>query len=450
MQFIGQIAFYSLFITALIILARRINIIKKNIQLGHPIIINDHIKDRWRNVFLLALGQKKMFNRLVPAVLHLLIYVGFIVINIEILEFLLDGLSGNHRIFVIWLQAFSENTNQISQFYNVIMNLFELLTLGVIFSCIIFLIRRNILRLKRFSGIEMTNWPRLDANLILIFEIILMLAILMMNAADQVLQEQGVAGYPETGILLISKGLFYPLLKNLNPSLLILVERSAWWFHIIGILGFGIYVTYSKHLHIVLAFPNTYYSNLNPPGQQTNMPDVTREVRMMLGLEATQEALPEEIQRLGTKDVNDLTWKNIMDAYSCTECGRCTSVCPANLSGKILSPRKIMMDVRDRVEEYGMMLNKKEKSLNEKSLFNYITKEEIFACTTCNACIEACPVSIDPVSVIIQMRRYIAMEESSSPNDWNIMFNNLETNFSPWKFPISDRFKWADEILSNK
>lgn len=450
MQFIGQIAFYALFLTAILILARRIKIIKRNILSGSPIVINDHINDRWLNVFLLAFGQGKMFNRMVPAILHLLVYIGFIIINIEILEFLLDGLSGNHRIFAIWLHAASENTGESSQFYNIIMNLFELLTVGVIIACIIFLIRRNILRVKRFSGLEMTNWPRMDANLILIFEIILMLAILMMNAADQALQGQSVIGYPLTGNLIISKGLFYPLMENINTPMLILLERTAWWFHIIGILGFGIYVTYSKHLHIVLAFPNTYYSNLNPPGQQNNMNDVTREVKMMLGLETTQEESPIEIQRLGAKDVNDLSWKNIMDAYSCTECGRCTSVCPANITGRMLSPRKIMMDVRDRTEEYGKLLKKEEKSLNDKSLFNYISKEEIFACTTCNACIVACPVSIDPVSVIIQMRRYIAMEESSSPNDWNIMFNNLETNFSPWKFPISDRFNWAEEILRNR
>ncbi len=284
MQFIGQIAFYALFLTTILILIRRINVIKRNILLGQPIVINDHINDRWRNVLLLAFGQGKMFNRMVPAILHLLVYIGFIIINIEILEFLLDGLSGNHRIFAIWLHAASENTGESSLLYNIIMNLFELLTMGVIIACIFFLIRRNILRVKRFSGPEMTYWPRLDANLILIFEIILMLAILTMNAADQALQGQSVTGYPVTGNLIISKGMFYPLMENINTPMLILLERTAWWFHIIGILGFGIYVTFSKHLHIVLAFPNTYYSNLNPPGQLNNMSDVTREVKMMLGL----------------------------------------------------------------------------------------------------------------------------------------------------------------------
>ena len=396
MQYIGLIAFYALFILVILILVRRIIVIKRNISLGRDVVINDRLKDRWRRVFLLAFGQAKMFDRIIPAVLHLLIYVGFIVINIEVLEFLLDGLTGNHRIFAVWMLIFSENTTHFSLLYNMVMNLFEFLTMGVIIACIVFLIRRNLIKLRRFSGTEMTHWPKLDANLILIFEIFLMMAILLMNAADQALQTQGVIGYPATGNLIISKGLFYPSLHKISSTTLIAIERSAWWFHIIGILGFGIYVTFSKHLHIVLAFPNTYYSNLNPSGQQTNMPDVTNEVRMMLGLEINQAAVPGEINRLGAKDVIDLTWKNIMDAYSCTECGRCTSVCPANLTGKKLSPRKILMDVRDRAEEYGKLVKKDNTLLSEKSLFNYISKEEIFACTTCNACIEACPVSIDP------------------------------------------------------
>jgi heterodisulfide reductase subunit C len=322
------------------------------------------------------------------------------------------------------------------------MNIFEFLTVGVIAACIVFLVRRNILKTKRFSGIEMTRWPLLDANLILICEIILMLAILTMNAADQALQINQVTEYVNTGTLFFSNLLIYPILKDVDTSQLIIIERTAWWFHIIGIFGFAIYVTYSKHLHIFMAFPNTYYASLDPPATIENMEDVMKEVKMMLGLAQAPGNEPAEISRFGVKDITDLTWKNIMDAYTCTECGRCTSVCPANITGKTLSPRKIIMDVRDRVELLGR-LNGKDDG---KSLFNYISNEEIFACTTCNACIDICPVSINPVSVIIGLRRFTAMEESSSPAAWNMMFNNIETSFAPWKFPASDRFAWANEI----
>jgi ferredoxin len=269
-----------------------------------------------------------------------------------------------------------------------------------------------------------------------------MLAILTMNAADQLLQASQVADYPDTGTLFFSNLLMAPVLQNLKTGQLLIVERAAWWFHISGIFGFAIYVTYSKHLHIIMAFPNTFYASLEPPGTITNMEEVMKEVKVMLGLEPQGEHMPADIPRLGVKDVTDLTWKNLMDAYTCTECGRCTSVCPANITGKKLSPRKIIMDVRDRVELLGRL-----KDLDDgKSLFDSISKEEIFACTTCNACSDICPVSIDPVSVIIGMRRYSAMEESSSPVAWNIMFNNIETNFAPWKFPAADRFRWAEEL----
>jgi heterodisulfide reductase subunit C len=442
----NQILFLVVLIAAIYILYQRIKTIKNNIRLGKELKISGNRKKRWKNVLLIAFGQKKMFRRIVPAVFHFLIYVGFIIINIEIIEFILDGLSGQHRIFAVLLGAESLDISSFSAFYNVLMNIFEFLCLGVILACIIFLIRRNILRTKRFTGIEMTRWPVLDANLILIFEIILMIAILTMNAADQVLQDKNVTGYINTGPLILSGHFLLPLLQDLSTEKLLLIERSTWWLHIIGIFGFAIYVTYSKHLHIFMAFPNTYYSSLEPMGIISNMDDVMNEVKMMLGMDKPDGDQNIEIPRFGVKDITDLTWKNIMDAYTCTECGRCTSVCPANITGKKLSPRKIIMDVRDRVELWG-----KRKGVDDKgSLFDYISKEEIFACTTCNACIDICPVGIDPVSVIIGMRRYTAMEESSSPGDWNIMFNNIETNFAPWKFPATDRMKWIDEIQKSK
>jgi len=446
MQIAGQILFSAVFLFFIYFLYRRIKIIRNNIGMGRKVSLNDNKKSRWKNVFLIALGQKKMFRRIVPAITHLLIYAGFIIINIEILEFIIDGLTGQHRVFAVLLQDNTSLNVVYNTFYNLLMNLFEFLVLGVIIACIIFLIRRNILKMKRFSGIEMTRWPLLDANLILIFEIILMLAILIMNGADQVLQANQVDKYINTGTIFFSKFIILPFIQNMNPDHLIVIERITWWIHIIGIFGFAIYVTYSKHLHIFMAFPNTYYASLAPIGMINNMEEVMKEVKMMLGLEQNADNVqPADIPRFGVKDITDLTWKNIMDAYSCTECGRCTSVCPANITGKKLSPRKIIMDVRDQVEQYGYLKGKDD----EKSLFDYISKEEIFACTTCNACIDICPVNIDPVSVIIGMRRYLAMEESSSPATWNIMFNNIETNFAPWKFPASDRFKWVEEILTN-
>jgi heterodisulfide reductase subunit C len=446
MQIAGQILFFAVFLAFLYFLYQRIKIIRNNIGKGRKVNLNNNVKRRWRNVFLIAFGQKKMFRKIVPAIFHLLIYVGFIIINIEILEFIIDGLTGQHRIFAVLLQDNTSLNESYNAFYNILMNLFEFLVLGVIIACIIFLIRRNILKMNRFSGIEMTRWPLLDANLILIFEIILMLAILIMNGADQALQVNQVDKYIDTGTIFFSRLMIFPIFQNQNPDQLIIIERVAWWIHIIGIFGFAVYVTYSKHLHIFMAFPNTYYASLIPVATMDNMEDVMKEVKMMLGLEQIDSNTPPaEIPRFGARDITDLTWKNLMDAYTCTECGRCTSVCPANITGKKLSPRKIIMDVRDRVEVLGDLKGKEDG----KSLFDHISKEEIFACTTCNACIDVCPVSIDPVSVIISMRRYIAMEESTSPSAWNIMFNNIETNFAPWKFPASDRFKWAEGMQIN-
>jgi heterodisulfide reductase subunit C len=428
-----QIAFVLVLATAAYFIRKRVQLIRKTIQLGKDTALSGNKSERLKNMLLVAFGQKKMFKKIIPAVLHFFIYVGFLVINLEVLEFVVDGVLGTHRVFAPWLGSF----------YSVLMNMFEFLAVAVLLACVFFLIRRNILKVPRFWSAEMTQWPRMDANLILITEIILMTAILTMNAADQVLQTRD-SHYAATGSLFFSSYLV-PLFQNSNTTTLILIERFAWWFHIIGILGFAVYVTYSKHLHIFLAFPNTYYANLEPKGHIKNMPVVTREVKSMLGLETSTAA--GEPGRFGAKDVNDLAWTSLMAAYSCTECGRCTSECPANQTGKKLSPRKIMMDTRDRLETIGRSMSTGGDGLNDgKTLLNdYITKEEINACTSCNACVEACPVMINPLEIIIELRRYVAMEESGSPAQWNSMFQNMETSFAPWKFSAADRFNWAKD-----
>lgn len=444
MALFQQILFFLILGIASYFFLRRIFRIRKNILLGRDEDRSDQPAKRWKAMLLVAFGQKKMFKNPIPAFLHLLIYVGFLVVNIEGIEFFLDGLTGRHRTVAGLLDKWN-----MTGFYTATLNIFELLAVLVIVACVFFLYRRNISKVKRFSGSEMTRWPKLDANLILIFEILLMFAIMTMNASDQILQERGVLGYPKTGLMIFSDTLASPFYQGLETPALIIVERVAWWLHIIGIFAFAIYVTYSKHLHTFMAFPNTYYSNLNVAGKIQNMPEVTNEVNMMLGINNSEAAsAPAEIITLGAKDVRDLSWKNLMDAYTCTECGRCTAECPANQTGKKLSPRKIMMDTRDRIESLGEQIAKNGKSFTgDKNLLgDYITKEEIFACTSCNACVEACPVTIDPLSIILQLRRYTAMEESSSPSDWNAMFSNIETSFSPWKFPPSDRFKWAEEL----
>ena len=435
MAVLQQVVFIITLAVAVFLIRKRVLRIRSNIRLGKDSEVKGDSGQRMQNMLLVALGQRKMFKKFIPAFLHFFIYVGFLVINLEVLEFVVDGILGTHRIFAPYLGGF----------YNVLMNVFEFLAVAVLLACVIFLIRRNVLKISRFQSAEMTKWPRLDANLILITEIVLMTAILTMNASDQILQTRN-DHYVSTGTLFFSSFLI-PLFQNVNTATLIFIERFAWWFHIIGILGFALYVTYSKHLHIFMAFPNTYFAKLEPKGQINNMPVVTNEVMSMLGLSTNTSSTPAEPGRFGAKDINDLSWNNLMAAYSCTECGRCTAECPANLTGKKLSPRKIMMDTRDRMEEVGKSLQAGGPGLNDgKTLLNdYITKEEINACTSCNACVEACPVMINPLEIILELRRYVAMEESGSPAQWNSMFQNIETSFAPWKFSSADRFNWAKD-----
>lgn len=444
MQAASQYAFGIVLLLAVHFIYKRAKQLIFNIKMGQPFEPSGPTSGRLKNMLLMAFGQKKMFQKPLVGLMHFIIYAGFIIINIEVLEIILDGLLGTHRLFAPVLGSF----------YPVVINVFEALALGVIVVCIIFLIRRNIIKVKRFTSAEMTRWPRLDANLILIIEIALMTAFLSMNASDSLLQQrQETAGhYLYTGSFLVSQFLS-PILSGFSTGTLMFIERFGWWFHIIGILAFAVYVTYSKHLHIFLSFPNTYFKSEEQVGHLSNMPHVTKEVNLMLGLASDQEQGTPETKRFGANDVPDLSWKNLMDAYSCTECGRCTASCPANLTGKKLSPRKIMMDTRDRAEELGefRMVGIKDAKIEANTLLdNYISREEILACTTCNACVEACPVNINPLDIIVQLRRYAVMEESSAPGQWNSMFANLENNMAPWKFAPSDRANWIEKVNQNK
>ena len=439
MHLIQQILFVAaLGITAYFV-SRRIILIKKTIQLGRDEDRSDQPAERLKMMLKVAFGQKKMFDRPVVGIMHFIIYAGFLLINVEVLEIILDGIFGTHRLFAPFLGSF----------YGVLINFFEFLAVGVLLVCVVFLTRRNITKVDRLQNTthrELSGWPVLDANIILVTEIILMTAILSMNAADSVLQDRNAEHYFKAGTFVFS-GFMKPLFANFSDAALVAYERAAWWLHILGIFAFALYVTYSKHLHIFLAFPNTYFSNLKSKGELPNMPSVTKEVKIMLGLEAAPTGT-EPIERFGAKDVQDLSWKNLMDAYSCTECGRCTSACPANLTGKALSPRKIMMDTRDRLEDIqkGWLQNGADFKDEKTLLGDYISEAEILACTTCNACVQECPINISPLDIIVQLRRYKVMEESSAPAAWNAVFSNLENNAAPWKFSPQDRFNWAENV----
>ena len=432
---IQQIIFVLLATAAVALFGRKVAKIRRNIFLGRPTATphSDQKIKRWAQMARVALGQSKMTTRPVAAFFHVLIYVGFVLINVEVAEIFIDGALGTHRFFAPYLGSF----------YYVAISFFEVLALLVIVACVVFFWRRNIQKLARFRSPELTMFPRTDANIILIVEVILMGALLLMNAAEANLQGNSY----QTGGFLVSQYMAL-VFSGISPETLHIVERATWWAHILGIFAFLNYLPYSKHFHIVMAFPNTYYASLEPSGALSNMQSVTQEVKLMLDpnanpYAATGEAAPAE--RFGAKDVLDLSWKNLMDAYSCTECGRCTSVCPANITGKKLSPRKIMMDTRDRLEEVSDLIakNGKNYSDNKSLLGDYISTEEIRACTTCNACVEACPILINPLDIIIELRRYNMMEESNVPSEWAGMFGNIENNGAPWAFAAADRQSWA-------
>ena len=439
---VSSIAFVLVMIAAIGLFTRNARRVMRNIRLGRDEVRNDRRAERWMLMTRVALGQSKMVTRPIAGILHIIVYAGFIIINIEVLEIIIDGIFGTHRVFSF-----------LGVFYDFLIGSFEWLALGVWVACVIFLVRRNIIKLKRFVMKELDGWPRTDANLILVTEIALMTAFLLMNAADLTLQQHGIGHYHEVGSFPVSGWIAevasFP--AQLSGTL-IGIERVCWWFHIIGILAFLNYLVVSKHMHILLAFPNVWYSSLKPKTEMQNMERVTGEVKSMLDPSVAPPnpvvhsvAGMEIPERFGAKDVFDLSWKNLMDAYSCTECGRCTSECPANITGKLLSPRKIMMDTRDRLEEVGKVIDAKGKWEDDgKSLGSYISEEELWACTTCNACTEACPVNIDPVDIIMEMRRYLVMEESRSRPALTTMFTNVENNGAPWAFAQSERLNWKD------
>lgn len=439
MAYLQNIIFALVLFTAIFLFRRNILIIKKNIQIGQVIDRSNRSSERWFNMIRVALGQSKMVTRPISGILHIIVYVGFIVINFEFVEIVLDGLLGTHRLFAPLM----------GEVYNWLIASFEILAVLVLVSVIIFWLRRNALKIKRFWKSEMKGWPKNDANYILYFEIVLMILFLSMNATDQLLQDLGVPHYTKAGLFPISQ-LMTPIFSSLSVASLVIMERIFWWSHITGILIFLNYLYYSKHLHILLAFPNTYFQNLNPKGAFKNNQIVTKEVKLMMDPDLDPYAAPAEDTdqaKFGASDVTDLNWVQLMNAYTCTECGRCTDECPANQTGKLLSPRKIMMDTRDRLEEVGKNINQNGSFQDDgKQLLDYyITKEELWACTSCNACVEACPIGIDPLSIIMDMRQYLVMEQSAAPSDLNNMMSNIENNGAPWPFNNQDRMLWANE-----
>jgi ferredoxin len=433
---IEQLVFVVVMAMAVYFFAKNLGIIRRNILLGKDINLTDNKPQRWKTMLKVAFGQTKMAARPVPFVLHLFVYVGFVLINIEVVEILIDGIFGTHRVLSF-----------LGPVYSIAIGFFEILAFSVLVACIVFLCRRYVLKLARFQSPELAGFPNKDAATILFIEIVLMAALLKMNAADQLLQLRGADHYLQAGSFPISSWLVVPFISNLSDGSLVLIERGAWWFHILGIFAFMNYLPFSKHFHIIMAFPNTFYSNLKPKGDLTNMASVTQEVKLMLDPSAATPEGYAPPTSFGVKDVQDLTWKNLMDAYTCTECGRCTSSCPQNITGKLLSPRKIVMDMRDRLEEVGKNIDANKGTFVDdgKNLHSYVSEAELWACNTCNACVEACPVNINPMEVIIEMRRYKVMEQSQAPGSLNNMFNNLENNQAPWQFSPMDRANWAQE-----
>ena len=413
----------------------------RNIKLGKDIDRKDNPSARWKNMAMIALGQSKMVKRPVAGILHIIVYAGFIIINLELLEIIIDGLFGTHRVFSF-----------LGSFYDFLIGSFEILALLVLVAVIVFWARRNIVRLKRFISPDLNGSPKKDANIILYIEVGLMSLFLLMNASDFWLQQAGVGHYTSVGSFPVSH-FIAPFFNGMNESAVMMLERTFWWLHIIGILMFMNYLYFSKHLHILLAFPNTYFADLNAKGKLDNLESVTNEVKLMLDPNADPFAAPPVDasavpSKFGASDVMDLNWVQLLNAYTCTECGRCTSVCPANQTGKKLSPRKIMMDTRDRLEEVGRNIDKNKGVFipdNVSLLNNYITTEELWACTSCNACVEECPVNISPLSIIIDMRRYLVMEQSAAPQSLNAMMANIENNGAPWQYNQMDRLNWKEE-----
>ena len=440
MQYIPNILFFLLLAAGVGYFTKNIRTVIRNIKLGIPVAINDHKKERYGNVARIALGQSKLLKRPISGALHAIVYLGFIIINIEVLEIIIDGLLGTHRIFAF-----------LGGFYDFLIGTFEILALLVLVSVVLFWTRRNVLKIKRFLSPEMKGWPKQDGNIILYFEVVLMGLFLIMNSSDYALQQMGAAHYIQAGSYPVSS-LFVGVFDGISQSSLIVIERSAWWLHITGILIFLNYLYFSKHLHILLAFPNVYFGAVTPKGQFKNNQAVTAEVKMMMDPSVDPFAAPAPDApppaKFGASDVMDLSQVQLLNAYTCTECGRCTSECPANQTGKKLSPRKIMMDTRDRLQEVSKNIDANAGVFvpdGKELLKDYISTEELWACTTCNACVEACPVSIDPLSIIMDMRQYLVMEQSAAPTELNGTMTNIENNGAPWPFNQMDRLNWAKE-----
>ncbi|NQX85349.1 MAG: (Fe-S)-binding protein [Flavobacteriaceae bacterium] len=437
MNYIPNILFATALFFGIGFFAKNIKKLVRNIRLGKTVDTSDNKAERWKNMINIALGQSKIVRRPVSGVLHVIVYAGFVIINIEVMEIVIDGLFGTHRIFAEVLPH---------SIYGFLIGSFEILSLLVLVSVTVFWIRRNVIKIARFWKSEMTSWPKNDGNYILYFEMVLMSLFLIMNATDLHFQAMDSGN-------LISQ-FIAPLFSGLSDGTLHVIERAAWWIHIVGILVFLNYLYYSKHLHILLAFPNTFYASVKPKGEMNNLEAVTKEVMMMMDPNADPFAMPEEAEdeevpeKFGASDVRDLNWVQLMGAYTCTECGRCTSSCPANLTGKTLSPRKIMMDTRDRLEEVGKNIDSNKGAFvddGKQLLDDYISREELWACTTCNACVEECPVSISPLSIILEMRRYLVMEQSAAPAELNNMMGNIENNGAPWPYNQMDRLNWVNE-----